>query len=58
MKPWRKAVTRADVRDRAAAMGLAEDTRSSAAKMRFSRALEGLCVFQKIRIESELLWLV
>ena len=57
-KPWMKAVTREQVRLKALAMGLAEDTKSSAAKMRFSRSLEGLCAARKLRIEGDLLWLI
>ena len=58
VKPWQKAVTRNDVRERALVSGLASDeAKGSALRMRFSRAIEGLCAVQKIRAEGELLWL-
>ncbi len=57
-KPWMKAVTREQVRARAYATGLAGEESANTARMRFSRALEGLCAVGKVRIERDLVWLV
>lgn len=57
-RPGQKAVTRSDVRARALDSGLAGDDKAGAVRMRFSRALEGLCALKKIRVEGDYLWLV
>lgn len=59
LRPWHKAITRADLRNLMASRQFAyEGEAEGATRMRFSRALQGLSIKRRIRMEGEAIWLV
>jgi hypothetical protein len=58
-KPWMKAVTRGDVRDRSMVSGFATDgDKPNTVNQRFGRALQGVVARGSARAEGEFLWLL